>query len=88
VNIFNLGPDEYINVDQSLDVICKSLSLNPKRKYAGGSRGWIGDSPFIFLDCAKLKSTGWKAQKTIRESVALTVDYLLKNEWVLEVRKT
>jgi len=84
INIFNLGPDEFVDVNQSLDVICKFLNLNPARTYGGGTRGWIGDSPFIFLDCNKLKATGWKAQKTIRESVALTVDYLLKNEWVLK----
>jgi UDP-glucose 4-epimerase len=87
VNIFNLGPDEYVDVNQSLDVICKSLNVTPSRTYAGGTRGWIGDSPFIYLDCSKLKGLGWKAQKTIRESVALTVDYLLANEWLLKGKK-
>jgi UDP-glucose 4-epimerase len=86
VNIYNLGPDEYLNVDQSLDVICKTLGTTPKRNYTGGKRGWIGDSPFIFLDCKKLKSTGWKAEKTIRDSVELTVKWLLNNKWVLRRR--
>lgn len=88
INIFNLGPDEYITVDQSLDVICKAMGANPKRHYTGGKRGWIGDSPFIFLDCSRLKTTGWKAQKTIRASVELTVQYLLANKWLLERRKS
>jgi UDP-glucose 4-epimerase len=83
VNIYNLGPDEYIDVNGSLDIICKIMKANPKRKYSGGTRGWIGDSPFIFLDCAKLKGTGWKAEKTISESVEETLNYLLTNKWLL-----
>jgi UDP-glucose 4-epimerase len=86
INVFNLGPDEYVNVDQSLDVICSVMKANPKRNYTGEKRGWIGDSPFIFLDCKKLKSTGWKAEKTIRQSVETTLKYLLENKWVLERR--
>ena len=86
VNIFNLGPDEYINVSESLEVICKALKVNPKRKFSGGERGWIGDSPFIFLDCKKLKNLGWKAQYSIRESVEQTVRYLQENDWVLKRR--
>ncbi|MBI3555559.1 MAG: NAD-dependent epimerase/dehydratase family protein [Deltaproteobacteria bacterium] len=86
VNLFNLGPDEYITVDQSLDIICKVMGMHPKRQYTGGKRGWTGDSPFIFLDCARLKATGWKARKTISESVELTIRYLLGNDWLLKRR--
>lgn len=86
INIFNLGPDEYINVDQSLSLICERMKVNPERQYAGGERGWVGDNPFIFLDCTKLKNTGWKAQYSLKESVQETLEYLLKNKWVLERR--
>ena len=88
INIFNLGPDEYLNVDQSLDIICATMGASPQRDYTGGERGWIGDSPFIFLDCNKLKSTGWKAQYTLNDSVVETLEYLLKNQWVLDRRST
>lgn len=88
INIFNLGPDEYINVDQSLDVICRVLSVSPQRNYTGGKRGWTGDSPFIFLDCSKLRSTGWRPTRSITESVEATIKYLLQNEWLLTRRKT
>lgn len=84
VEIYNLGTDEYCDVDYSIGVITKSLGLNPKRDYAGGERGWVGDNPFIFLDCTKIKGTGWKAEKTIQEAVELTVKYLLENPWVFE----
>jgi UDP-glucose 4-epimerase len=86
VNIFNLGTEEYCHVDDSLDWICAHLDLKPRRCYSGGERGWVGDSPFIFLDTAKIRSLGWKPKLTIRESVLRTLSYLQHNPWVLEQR--
>ncbi len=84
VNIFNLGTDEYVTVNQSLDIICKCMGVSPKRHYTGGERGWIGDSPFIFLDCYKVKQTGWRATKSIRESIELTLKFILANQWIFK----
>lgn len=86
VNIFNLGTDEYCTVDDSLDWICAHLGVNPERCYTGGERGWIGDSPFIFLDTSKVRSLGWRPRLTIRESVIRTLEYLQSNHWVLDRR--
>lgn len=82
VEIYNLGTDEYCEVDFSAGVIARVMGLSPKKEYAGGERGWVGDNPFIFLDCTKIKKTGWKAEKTIEQSVELTTKYLLENPWV------
>lgn len=84
VEIFNLGTDHYVDVNHSIDVICERLKVDPTRKYSGGDRGWVGDNPFIFLDTAKIRATGWAPTKTIDEAVRGTVDYLLANPWVLE----
>lgn len=86
INIFNLGADEYCKVDDSLDWICERLGLNPLKRYTGGERGWIGDSPFIFLDCSKIRALGWRPTLTIRQSVERTLDYLTENRWLLEKR--
>jgi len=86
VNIYNLGTDEYCHVNDSLDWICAHLGVNPQRHYTGGERGWIGDSPFIFLDTTKVCRLGWKPKLTIREGVLRTLMYLQANEWVLERR--
>jgi len=83
VNVFNLGTDEYCEVNSSIGWITNSLALNPSRQYSGGERGWIGDSPFIFLDCGRIRSFGWKPQLSIREAVEKTVAYLQQNQWVL-----
>jgi UDP-glucose 4-epimerase len=86
VNIYNLGADEYCSVNDSLGWICAHLGLKPQRQYTGGERGWIGDSPFIFLDTARLRALGWRPTLGIRESVIRTLEYLQANTWVLERR--
>ncbi|HTU21215.1 MAG TPA: NAD-dependent epimerase/dehydratase family protein [Gemmataceae bacterium] len=87
INIFNLGTEEYCKVEDSLGWICSHLDVQPRRCYSGGERGWIGDSPFIFLDAARMRSLGWKPKLTIREAVLRTLQYLQDNPWVLEHRK-
>ncbi len=86
VNIFNLGTDQYCEVKDSIGWICKHLGLQPKLTFAGGKRGWIGDSPFIFLDCRKIRALGWKPRLSIQEGVITTLKYLQKNEWLLHAR--
>lgn len=86
VNVFNLGTDEYVQVNDSIGWICDYLNLQPKREYTGGDRGWIGDNPFIFLETKKIRSLGWKPKLTIREGVQQTIKYLHENPWVLEKR--
>jgi UDP-glucose 4-epimerase len=82
VNVFNLGTNEYCEVNDSVDWICSTLGAKPAITYGGGERGWVGDSPFIFLDCSRIRQLGWKPALTIREAVIRTVNYLRNNEWL------
>ena len=86
INIFNLGAEEFCEVNDSIRWITEYLGLAPKLEYSGGDRGWIGDNPFIFLDTSRIRSTGWRANLGIREGVVRTIDWLTKNQWVLERR--
>lgn len=86
VNIFNLGTDEYCEVNNSISWICEYLDFNPERTYTGGERGWIGDNPFIFLCTNKIRNLGWKPTLSIREGITQTIKYLHQNPWVLELR--
>ena len=86
VNIFNLGTDEHCDVNDSIRWITGHLGIDPRRSYTGGERGWVGDSPFIFLDTAKIRSLGWKPKLSIREGIIKTLDYLQANPWLLEER--
>jgi UDP-glucose 4-epimerase len=86
VGIFNLGTDQYCTVNDSLGWICEELGVDPTRRYTGGERGWIGDNPFIFLDCSRIRALGWRPKLSIRESVLRTLRYLQANPWVLDRR--
>ena len=87
INIFNLGTDEYCCVDDSIGWITGELGIAPKRTYSGGERGWIGDNPFIFLECKKIRALGWAPKLTIQQGIVRTLQYLQANPWLLEGRK-
>ena len=42
----------------------------------GGERGWIGDSPFILLDCSRIRSLGWRPRLAIKEAVLATIKFV------------
>jgi UDP-glucose 4-epimerase len=86
VAIYNLGTDEWCRVDDSVGWICGELGLQPAREYSGGSRGWVGDSPFIYLDTRKVRGLGWAPKRSIREGVVSTVVWISQNPWVFEQR--
>ena len=86
VNVFNLGTDEYCEVNDSIAWITSELGVTPRLSYTGGERGWVGDSPFIFLDCRRIRSLGWAPRLSIREGVCRTLAYLRENPWLLERR--
>ena len=85
-DVFNLGAEDSCTVDESLGWICDHLGVSPERRYAGGARGWVGDSPFILLDTARIRRLGWAPKMGIRQSVIATLEYLRANPWVLERR--
>ena len=86
IHIFNLGVDEYCEVNQSIGWISEYLHVAPQLNYSGGERGWVGDSPFIFLDSSRIRQLGWAPRLTIREAVVRTLEFLDRNRWVLERR--
>jgi UDP-glucose 4-epimerase len=86
VNVFNLGTDAYCEVAESIRWICRCLGVSPQIELAGGERGWIGDSPFIFLDTTRIRSLGWSPRLTIEESVVRTVRFLDEHRWVFQRR--
>ncbi|OGT42157.1 MAG: nucleoside-diphosphate sugar epimerase [Gammaproteobacteria bacterium RIFCSPHIGHO2_12_FULL_40_19] len=83
INIFNLGTDEYCEVNNSIQWISDYLKITPKVVYSGGKKGWIGDNPFIFLDCKKIHDLGWNPKLSIKEGVIQTLQFLERNKWLL-----
>ncbi len=87
-NVLNLGHVEYMNVRDLADIICQEMGLEKvDYQYTGGPRGWLGDSPFVFLDISKIREAGFQPEISIEDGVRRTVRYLLSNQWILEARK-
>jgi len=86
VETYNLGTNEYVQVNDSAKCICRALGLKPKLEYSGGNKGWVGDNPFIFLDTKKIRATGWKTTLTIEQSILRTLQWLQENQWILQRR--
>jgi len=86
IQVYNLGTAEYVQVKDSIGFICGALGLKPAIKYGGGSRGWIGDNPFIFLDTKKILATGWKPKLSIEQGIVKTLRWLEANRWVYASR--
>jgi UDP-glucose 4-epimerase len=82
--VLNLGTDEYCHVNDSIGWICEELGVKPEIRYGGGERGWIGDNPFIFLDCSAVRALGWKPKLSIKQGVIRTVRYLRENPELFE----
>jgi UDP-glucose 4-epimerase len=82
VNILNLGTDEACEVNDSIRWMCGHLGVSPKVVYSGGERGWIGDNPFIFLNCARVRALGWRPSLSIQQAVIRTLEFLEVSPWL------
>ena len=86
VEIFNLGIDGSIAVRQSIAWITDELGVEPELVFAGGTRGWIGDSPLIQLDTTRIARLGWVPKVSIEDGVRRTVRWLAANRFVFDRR--
>jgi UDP-glucose 4-epimerase len=82
VNIFNLGTNETCEVNDSIRWMSEHLGLTPKVVHSGGERGWIGDSPFIFLACDRIRALGWQPSMSIQQAVIRTLQFLESSPWL------
>lgn len=86
-NVYNLGHDNFLTVVEVVRVILEELKLpDVKLDFAGGKRGWVGDSPLVHLDTARMKSLGWRPMTSIEESIRRTVRFLVANPALLDAR--
>jgi UDP-glucose 4-epimerase len=82
INVFNLGHIDWIEVNDSIAIIIREMGVSPRLHFTGGERGWVGDSPKILLDTARIRSLGWTPTKTIEESIIETLRFLTDNPYV------
>ncbi len=86
-NVFNLGHDYFITVVEVIRIILDELGAGDvKLEFAGGQRGWLGDSPLVHLDTTRIKNLGWQPKTSIEEGIRRTVRYLKQNPHLLRRR--
>lgn len=83
VHVYNIGHTDWLEVNQSIAIICRELKVSPKLEYTGGERGWVGDSPKILLDTKRLRGLGWTETFTVEQSVIDTLRFLIANPYAL-----
>ncbi len=70
IDIFNLGNEDSISVDEIAEIIVKEMGVHDvKYNYTGGERGWVGDIPTTILDINKAIKLGWKPSMNSAEAV-------------------
>ena len=81
VNIFNIGSEDWIDVQSIAEIIAAEMHL-PKVRYrfTGGKRGWVGDVPQMQLGLTKIKGLGWKPHRGSGESVKIAVRAALNGQ--------
>jgi UDP-glucose 4-epimerase len=86
-NVFNLGHDHFLTVLEVVRIILDELGLRDVQlEFAGGQRGWLGDSPLVHLDTTRIKALGWQPETSIEEGVRRTVRYLRAHPHLLQAR--
>jgi UDP-glucose 4-epimerase len=81
INIFNIGHTDWLEVTESVRIICSELGLNPRLEFSGGERGWVGDAPKILLDTQRLRALGWQPAKGLEQAVRETLRFLIDNPY-------
>jgi UDP-glucose 4-epimerase len=84
---FNLGHDDFINVlEVARLVIDEAGYADVDIRLAGGKRGWLGDSPMVHLETARIKQLGWQPRISIEQGIRATVRHLLDHPAPLQRR--
>lgn len=86
VYLYNLGTDETLQVADSVRILTEHLAVTPEISYAGGRRGWVGDSPLIHLDTRRIRALGWAPALTIEQSVLRTLEWFDANDYAWRER--
>jgi UDP-glucose 4-epimerase len=70
--VLNLGSPSTTLVTHIADIVIEEMGLfDVKRHFTGGSRGWAGDQPRVYMDVSKMRNLGWTTRHTSNEAVRI-----------------
>ena len=73
---FNVATGDYVTVSEIAALTFDLLGLEPADvavEYTGGNRGWKGDVPVVRLDTERIRSTGWRCERSTRDALRASI---------------
>jgi UDP-glucose 4-epimerase len=70
--VFNVATEDYITVTEIAEMAVEIVGLPAGRttfEYTGGDRGWKGDVPIVRLNSERIRSLGWKNERSCKEAL-------------------
>ena len=69
---YNVATGDYITVTEIAELAIECVGLpaeRVERAYTGGDRGWKGDVPIVRLNTDRIRSLGWRCERSTREAL-------------------
>ena len=80
--VYNVATGDYITVTEIAKLAMEVTGLPPESvsfEYSGGDRGWKGDVPVVRLNTDRIRSLGWRCQRTSRQALCVSMHALLED---------
>jgi UDP-glucose 4-epimerase len=78
--VFNVATGDYVTVTEIAELAMDVVGLPAGRtrlEYTGGDRGWKGDVPVVRINTDRIRSLGWKNERTGPEALRASMESML-----------
>jgi UDP-glucose 4-epimerase len=78
--VFNVATGDYVTVTEIAQLAMDVVGLPSGRtrlEYTGGDRGWKGDVPVVRINTDRIRSLGWKNERTGPEALRASMESML-----------
>jgi UDP-glucose 4-epimerase len=78
--VYNVATGDYVTVTEIAELATNVVGLpagSTKFEYTGGDRGWKGDVPVVRINTDRIRSLGWKNERTGRQALQASMESML-----------
>ncbi|HEV2373247.1 MAG TPA: NAD-dependent epimerase/dehydratase family protein [Streptosporangiaceae bacterium] len=78
--VFNVATGDYVTVTEIAELAVEVVGLpagSVEFDYTGGDRGWKGDVPVVRINTDRIRSLGWKNERTGRQALQASMESML-----------